>query len=136
LGDRRRVDFSWWRTQSEQAELGSSTRVKQAHKSEDTMSPQIQPKDSDDMRPEYDFSQGVRGKHYKAYQAGINVVFLEPDIAAVFPDSASVNQALRLLVRLSKSKAIAGALTNTALPPTSRARRKAKPKQRSRAARG
>jgi Ribonuclease toxin, BrnT, of type II toxin-antitoxin system len=47
----------------------------------------------------------VRGKHYKAYQAGINVVFLEPDIAAAFPDSASVNQALRLLVRLSKSKA-------------------------------
>jgi hypothetical protein len=100
------------------------------------MSPQIQPKDSGDMRPEYDFSQGVRGKHCKAYQAGINVVFLEPDIAAVFPDSASVNQALRLLVRLSKSKAIAGGRTNTALQPTSRARRKAKPKQRSRAARG
>ncbi len=59
------------------------------------------------MRPEYDFSQGVRGKHYKAYRAGTNVVFLEPDIAAVFPDSASVNHALRLLVRLSKTKAIA-----------------------------
>lgn len=72
------------------------------------MSPQMQPKDSDEMRPEYDLSHGVRGKHCKAYHAGTNVVFLEPDIAAVFPDSASVNQALRLLVRLSKTKAIAG----------------------------
>ena len=76
--------------------------------SEDTMSPQTQPKDSDEMRPEYDFSEGVRGKHYKSYQSGTNVVFLEPDIAAVFPDSASVNQALRLLVRLSKTEAFAG----------------------------
>ncbi len=100
------------------------------------MSSQIQPKDSDEMRPEYDFSQGVRGKHYKAYQAGINVVFLEPDIAAVFQDSASVNQALRLLMRLSKTKAIAESRPNKALQPTSRARRKAKPKRRSRAARG
>jgi hypothetical protein len=100
------------------------------------MSPNIQPKDSDEMRPEYDFSQGVRGKHYRAYQAGTNVVFLEPDIAAVFPDSASVNQALRLLVRLSKTKAIAGSRHNKALQPTSHARQKAKPKQRSRAARG
>jgi hypothetical protein len=100
------------------------------------MSPQIQPKDSDEMRPEYDFSQGVRGKHYKAYQAGTNVVFLEPDIAAVFPDSSSVNQALRLLVRLSKTKAIAGSRPNKALTRTSRAHRRAKPKRRSRATRG
>jgi len=99
------------------------------------MSPEIQPKDSDEMRPEYDFSQGVRGKHYKAYEAGTNVVFLEPDIAAVFPDSASVNQALRLLVRLSKTKAIAGSRPNKVLQPTS-ARHKTKSKRRSRAPRG
>lgn len=100
------------------------------------MSPQIQPRGSDEMRPEYDFSQGVRGKHHQAYQAGTNVVFLEPDIAAVFPDSASVNQALRLLVRLSKTKAVTGSRPNKALQPTSRARQKAKSKLRSRAARG
>ena len=58
------------------------------------------------MRPEYDFSQGVRGKHYQSYRAGTNVVLLEPDIAAVFPDSASVNRALRLLVRLAKTKGV------------------------------
>ena len=88
------------------------------------------------MRAEYDFSQGVRGKHYKAYQVSTNVVFLAPDIAAVFPDSASVNQALRLLVRLSKTKAVVGSRPNKALQPTSRVRQKAKPKQRPRAARG
>jgi hypothetical protein len=88
------------------------------------------------MRPEYDFSQGVRGKHYRAYQAGTNVVFLAPDIAAVFPNSASVNQALRLLVRLSQTKAVTGSRPNKALQPTSRVRQKTKPKQRSRAARG
>jgi len=88
------------------------------------------------MRPEYDFSQGVRGKHHKAYQAGTNIVFLAPDLAAVFPDSASVDQALRLLVRLSKTKAVIGSRPDKALQPTSRVRQKAKSKERARAARG
>lgn len=43
---------------------------------------------ADEMRPEYDFSGGVRGKHYKAYQKGTNIVLLEPDIAKVFKDSS------------------------------------------------
>ena len=55
------------------------------------------------MRPEYDFSEGVRGKHHRAYRAGTNVVFLDPDIAEVFTDSAAVNQALRQLVKLAKT---------------------------------
>jgi hypothetical protein len=100
------------------------------------MSPQTQPTDTDEMRPEYDFSHGVRGKHYQAYRAGTNVVFLEPDLAEAFPDSASVNQALRLLVRLAKTRALAGSRPNKALQPTSRARRKATSKKRPRAARG
>ena len=58
----------------------------------------------DDMRAEYDFSGGVRGKHYQAYRKGTNVVFLDPDIAQVFKDSASVNQALRLLLNLAKDQ--------------------------------
>ena len=55
----------------------------------------------DEMRQEYDFSSGVRGKHFRAYQEGTNVVFLEPDIADVFKDSKSVNHALRLLLDLA-----------------------------------
>ena len=100
------------------------------------MSPQIHPSHSDDMRPEYDFSGGVRGKHYEAYRAGTNVVFLEPDLAKVFRDSASVNQALRLLVRLAQSKVTVDSRPPKAVQPASRARRKAKSKRRSRAARG
>ena len=69
------------------------------------MNQQIDSEENDDMLPEYDFSQGVRGKHYEAYKAGTNVVLLEPDIARVFPDSASVNRALRLLVHLAKESA-------------------------------
>ena len=57
--------------------------------------------EDDEMRPEYDFSTGVRGKHYRAYQQGTNVVLLEPDIAEVFKDSASVNHALRMLMELA-----------------------------------
>ena len=58
----------------------------------------------DDMRPEYDFSGGVRGKHYEQYQAGNNVVFLDADVARVFRDSESVNRALRLLLDLAKNQ--------------------------------
>lgn len=88
------------------------------------------------MRQEYDFAGGVQGKHYEAYRAGSNVVFLDPDIADVFPDSAAVNQALRQLVKLAKAQASAKSRPNKALRPTSRARRKAKSRKRSRAPRG
>ena len=49
----------------------------------------------DDMRPEYDLRGGVRGKYYERYRQGTNVVLLEPDVAQVFRDSATVNEALR-----------------------------------------
>ena len=51
--------------------------------------------DDDEMRPEYDLRGGVRGKYYERYKQGTNVVLLEPDIAKVFRDSATVNEALR-----------------------------------------
>jgi hypothetical protein len=53
------------------------------------------------MLDEYDFSKGVRGKYAKRYAQGSNVVVLSPDLAPVFPDSASVNAALRALVDLA-----------------------------------
>ena len=49
----------------------------------------------DEMRPEYDLRGGVRGKYYERYRAGTNVVLLEADVAKVFRDSATVNEALR-----------------------------------------
>jgi hypothetical protein len=50
------------------------------------------------MRPEYDFSGGVRGKYAKRYAEGSNVVILEPDVAEKFPTSEAVNRALRKLI--------------------------------------
>ncbi len=60
--------------------------------------------DNDEMRPEYDFSNGIRGKHYLAYREGVNVVFLEPEIAKVFKTSESVNHALKMLLKLANSE--------------------------------
>ena len=53
------------------------------------------PSADDEMRPEYDLRGGVRGKYYERYKQGTNVVLLEPDLAKVFRDSATVNEALR-----------------------------------------
>jgi len=52
------------------------------------------------MRPEYDFSGGVRGKYVNQYRRGTNVVLLEPDVAKAFPDSKAVNDALRALLSI------------------------------------
>ena len=59
-------------------------------------------KPRDDMRPEYDFTGGVRGKYYKEYMKGTNVILLDPDVAEVFPDSLAVNEALRVLAQVAK----------------------------------
>jgi hypothetical protein len=59
----------------------------------------------DEMRAEYDFSGGVRGKYYEAYKRSTNIIVLEPDVAEVFRDSATVNEALRLLTKIAKSTA-------------------------------
>jgi hypothetical protein len=56
----------------------------------------------DQMRSEYDFSGGVRGKYADRYRKGTNVVLLEPEVAAAFPDSTSVNDALRALLAIAK----------------------------------
>ena len=51
----------------------------------------------DDLRPEYDLSQlqgGVRGKYASKYREGTNLILLEPDVAEVFKNNESVNEAL------------------------------------------
>ena len=54
----------------------------------------------DKMLDEYDFSQGVRGKYAKQYKEGINIVKLDKDVRDFFPDTKSVNEALRTLIKL------------------------------------
>ncbi len=56
-----------------------------------------QPKE---MLEEYDFSQGVRGKYAKRFAEGSNLVVIAPEIAKFFPDSESVNEALRGLLKI------------------------------------
>ena len=85
------------------------------------------------MRPEYDFSNAVRGKHYEAYRAGTNVVLLDPDVVKAFPDSTSVNQALRLLLQLARVSVPLD--TQTEKAPLTAPRRARRPKP-SRATRG
>lgn len=68
-------------------------------------------KDNDDMRPEYDFSNGVRGKYANRFRPDTVMVTLAPDVAAAFPDAESVNEALRVLIKAARktSKKIAPA---------------------------
>jgi hypothetical protein len=56
-----------------------------------------------EMRAEYDFSKGIRGKYYQRYREGTNLVKLAPDVLEYFPDSAAVNEALRVLIRVGKN---------------------------------
>jgi hypothetical protein len=54
----------------------------------------------DDLRREYDLTRlngGVRGKYHERATKGTNLVLLDPDVALAFPDSITVNRALRLL---------------------------------------
>ena len=53
---------------------------------------------------EYDFSKGVRGKHFERYRAARLTVQLDPDVAHEFPDSASANDGLRALLRLRRGE--------------------------------
>ena len=76
--------------------------------------------DDGEMLPEYDFSQGIRGKHHRAYRQGYKVIVhqvdgttevrdfalpegtivLDADVRAYFPDSETVNRTLRELIQL------------------------------------
>jgi len=60
----------------------------------------------DELRPEYDLSKllkdGVRGKYAERYKAGTNLVLLAPDVVQAFPTDEAVNEALRLVIQLTK----------------------------------
>jgi hypothetical protein len=57
-----------------------------------------------EMRAEYDFSKGVRGKYAKRFAQGCNVVVLDPDVAGMFPDSKIVNDTLRAVARIAQKR--------------------------------
>lgn len=61
---------------------------------------------TDELRPEYDLTEllkdGVRGKYARQYQAGTNLVLIEPEIHSEFRTDKDVNDALRLVIELRK----------------------------------
>jgi hypothetical protein len=57
-----------------------------------------------EMRPEYDFSKGVRGKYAGRIARTATVVVLDPDVAQVFDTSESVNSALRALAAIPRPR--------------------------------
>ena len=56
------------------------------------------------MRPEYDFSSGVRGVTAAQYAQGTNVVVIDPKVLDVFPDGKSVNETLRALAPVIRQR--------------------------------
>jgi hypothetical protein len=62
----------------------------------------IKTKRGERMLDEYDFSQGVRGKYAKRMAEGSNIIILSPDVAEFFPNSESVNAALRAIVDIAR----------------------------------
>ena len=64
--------------------------------------------DKDDLRPEYDLGKlgkGVRGKYFKRYSEGSNVVVIDPDLTEAFPNAKAVNDALRDVLARKARKA-------------------------------
>ena len=64
--------------------------------------------ESDEMRADYGtefFRDGVRGKHFAAYQRHVNTAQLAPEVRAAFPTDEAVNEALRGLIRISQMMA-------------------------------
>jgi len=56
-------------------------------------------------RPDLDFSKAVRGKYYDRMKEGTNIILLAPDLMDTFPDSESVNDALRSLKAIASRTA-------------------------------
>lgn len=68
---------------------------------------------NDELHPEYDMKillkDGVRGKYATRYNSGTNLVLLEPDVAKAFPNEKAVNEALKLVIQLTKLQETASA---------------------------
>ena len=94
---------------------------------------------TDDMRSEYDFASmkgGVRGKYTRRAREGGTIVLIEPEVTDAFPTEQAVNEALKGVLNTARAARNTGGLPDKALQPTSRAKRKAKSRKSSRAARG
>jgi hypothetical protein len=76
-----------------------------------------EPVPDDEMLPHYDFRGGVRGKYAADYSRNRNLRVLAPELLKVFPDSESVNEALRTIVRITSAAIPQKISANTASAP-------------------
>ena len=60
--------------------------------------------DKDQMRAEYDFSKGIRGKYARRFAAGTNGIVLDPEVAKIYKSSKEVNAILRALSKIAIPK--------------------------------
>jgi len=74
-------------------------------------------REDDEMRNHYDFRGGVRGKYARRYAEGTNVVVLDRDVAEMFPDRESVNEALRAVGRVVELRERRRARSNKGAAP-------------------
>ena len=85
-------------------EFESSAREWPPDLKERNMNQKLNKETDPDMLEAYDFSNGVRGKYVERFAKGSNVVVLDPDVAEIFKDSESVNQALRVLAEIIRKR--------------------------------
>jgi len=88
--------------------FASSVLGMQPSSNEHNMSNHLTNEFSEELRDEYDLStldDSVRGKYYKQAVAGSNLVLIDPDLAAFFPDAETVNRALRVLADAAQAVA-------------------------------
>ncbi|OQY54200.1 MAG: hypothetical protein B6245_21600 [Desulfobacteraceae bacterium 4572_88] len=60
--------------------------------------------DEEEMLEEHDFSNGIRGRYVSRFKEGSNVIILDPDVAKIFNDSESVNNALRSMAHIIRNR--------------------------------
>ena len=90
--------YSWWYMYPAKSDCGSSAGDWQPWYKTNVMT---QDEENYEMRDEYDFSKGIRNPYVQRFQE-LNLVSLDADVKAVFPDSDAVNSALRLLIKAGK----------------------------------
>ncbi len=101
----QKIVLSLLRIQTEEKILASLAPDQRPAKRGKDMKDKKTKKESDELRPEYnfDYTRAVRGKYYKRLlEEGSNVVILDSDVAKAFHDSASVNEALRSLLEITR----------------------------------
>lgn len=104
-GNTRRIEnccYNNWYIHTPYGRPAGRSHFWQQHMSKDSIKKSI---DDYEMRDEYDFSEMTvmpRGRYAPDKRATKNAVVLAPDVAEAFPDDDSVNEALRLVLRMAK----------------------------------